>query len=214
MESMGVRFPEGLFITGTDTGVGKTVVSAILMAGLGGVYWKPVQSGTEEITDTEWVRAKTGLPNTHFRPETYKLRLPLSPHASAAHEGVRIDLQEFQVPLTNKSEHLIIEGAGGIMVPLNEHCFIVDLMEKLGFPVLLVSPTSLGTINHTLLSLEQLRRRGLKVMGVVMNGPRNRSNRDAIEFYGKVGVLAEVEPLPSINPESLKRCFIEHFCHD
>lgn len=206
-----VEFPDRLFITGTDTGVGKTVVAAILMAGLRGIYWKPVQSGLEEITDTEWIKNKTGLPETHFHPETYRLRFPLSPHASAAHDGVRIHLEAFRVPVTAKSDHLIIEGAGGIFVPLNEKEFMVDLMDKTGAPILLVSSTVLGTINHTLLSIDQLRRRGLKIMGVIMNGKRNESNREAIEHYGKVRILAEVEPLPVIDPGSLKRCFEELF---
>lgn len=209
-----VEFPDRLFITGTDTGVGKTVTAAVLMAGLGGIYWKPVQSGLEEITDTEWVRKKTGLPESHFHPETYRLGLPLSPHASAAHDGIRIDLDAFQIPETAESGPLIIEGAGGIMVPLNEREFMVDLMEKTGAQILLVSPTTLGTINHTLLSLDQLRRRGLDVMGVVMNGEKNKSNREAVEHYGKVRVLAEIEPLPVIDPAGLKRCFDECFMKD
>lgn len=202
-----VEFPDRLFITGTDTGVGKTLTAAILMAGLRGIYWKPVQSGLEEITDTDWIRNKTGLPDNHFCPETYRLRLPLSPHASAAHDGIRIDLEAFQVPVTMKSGHLIIEGAGGILVPLNDRDFMLDLMEKTGAQILLVSATSLGTINHTLLSIGQLRRRGLKIMGVVMNGEKNEGNREAIEHYGKVKVLAEVEPLAAIGPTTLKRCF-------
>lgn len=206
-----VEFPDRLFITGTDTGVGKTLVAAILMAGLEGAYWKPVQSGLEEITDTEWVRNRTGLPETRFFPETYRLRLPLSPHASAAHDGVRIDLDAFQIPRADKADHLIIEGAGGILVPLNEHCFMADLMEKIGAPILLVSPTKLGTINHTLLSIAELRKRGLEILGIIMNGEKNQSNREAIEHYGKVRVLAEVEPLPVIDPGSLKRCFEDLF---
>ena len=211
MNSKRISLPDRLFITGTDTGIGKTVISAILMTGLQGIYWKPVQSGLEEITDTEWVRHKTGLPESHFRPETYRLRLPLSPHASAANDGVRIDLEAFQIPQTNKGEHLIIEGAGGIMVPLNERHFMKDLMKKLDSPVLLVASSSLGTINHTLLSLEQLKRDGIEIVGVVMNGPKNSINRKAIEDYGSMPVLAEIDPLPIIDPQSLKQCYREHF---
>ncbi|MFC1868345.1 dethiobiotin synthase [Thermodesulfobacteriota bacterium] len=213
MNSKRIRFPDRLFITGTGTGIGKTVISAILMAGLRGIYWKPVQSGLDDITDTEWVRDKTGLPETHFRPETYRLQLPLSPHASAAHDGVRIDLEAFQRPQMEKRDHLIIEGAGGIMVPLNECCFMTDLMKKLESPILLVSSSSLGTINHTLLSLEQLKRKGLEVMGVVMNGPKNSINRKAIEDYGRIPVLAEIEPLQVINPQSLKQTYKDHFAN-
>lgn len=203
--------PRGLFITGTDTGVGKTVVSAALMTGLRGIYWKPVQSGLNGMTDTEFVREKTGLQDRHFLPETYRLRLPAYPHASAAHEGVRIDLETFQLPEISESECLIVEGAGGIMVPLNERHFMLDLMKKLDLPVLLVTRSTLGTINHTLLSLEQLRRNGLQVFGVVMNGPKDPGNREAIERYGRVHVLAEIDHMPMVNPRSLRQSFTEYF---
>ncbi len=210
----GIAFPSRLFITGTDTGVGKTMVSAIILAGLGGTYWKPVQSGTEDGTDTEWVRRATGLGADHFLPETYRLRHPLSPHAAAAMEGVRIELEAFRIPETKGN--LIAEGAGGIMVPLNERHFMLDLMKKLGFPVLIVARRTLGTINHTLLSLEQIRRHGLEVFGVVMNGagdpiPSPLSNRGAIAFYGKVKVLAEIDPLPEITPRALREAFEHYF---
>ena len=206
-----VAFPKRIFVTGTDTGVGKTMISAILMAGLNGFYWKPIQSGLEEISDREWVREQTGLPETHFFEETYRLTLPLSPHSAAQRDGVRIDLDSFIEPDIPESEHLIIEGAGGVMVPLNERHLMTDLMMRLAAPVLLVSRSSLGTINHTLLSLEQLRREGLDVLGVIMNGPRNAENREAIEHYGKIKVLAEIEPMPDINPYNLRYTFHEHF---
>ena len=141
------------------------------MAGLDGFYWKPIQSGLDEITDTEWVREHTGLPDDHFFSETYRLTLPLSPHASALHDGVRIDLDYFHVPEIPALGHLIIEGAGGVMAPLNETHLMTALIKRLGAPVLLIARSSLGTINHTLLSLEQLRREGIDVMGVVINGP-------------------------------------------
>jgi dethiobiotin synthetase len=205
-------FPPQLFVTGTNTDIGKTVVSAILVAGLNAHYWKPVQSGIDESSDTEWIREKTGLPESHFHPETYRLKPYLSPHAAAALDGVKISLDRFEMPATPETETLIVEGAGGIMVPLNEEHFILDLMKKLDIPTLLVADSELGTINHTLLSLEQIRRNGLDVLGVVMNGPRNSGNRKAIEHYGQVSVLAEIEPLPEITPQSLKDCF--HRCFD
>jgi len=210
--SKNVFFPKRLFITGTDTGVGKTVLSAILTAGLRGFYWKPIQSGLDEITDTEWVIQKTGLPESHFFHETYRLHLPLSPHVSALHDGIRIDLDSFHVPEIIEPDHLIIEGAGGVMVPLNEKDLMTDLMKRIDAPVLLVSRSSLGTVNHTLLSLEQLRREGIEVMGVIINGPGNLENRETIEYYGKTRVLAEIEPLPVINTETLKNIFQNNFC--
>ena len=129
-------FPDRLFITGTDTGIGKTLVSAILLAGLNGKYWKPVQSGLEDITDTEWVKEKTGLDDKFFFPETYRLNKPLSPHASAEPDGIHIDMEEFVVPQIVEGETLIIEGAGGIMVPLNEKELMIDLMKKINAPAL------------------------------------------------------------------------------
>lgn len=205
-------FPPQLFITGTNTDIGKTVVSAVLAVGLRGYYWKPVQSGTIESSDTQWVREKTGLPESHFYPETYRLKAYLSPHAAAALDGVRISLDRFELPPCPTGSTLIVEGAGGIMVPLNDEHFMLDLMKKLAIPVLLVAASELGTINHTLLSLEKIRRSGLDVMGVVMNGPKNTGNRKAIEQYGEVNILAEIEPLPETNARSLEDCF--HRCFD
>lgn len=201
--------PERLFITGTGTGVGKTVVSAVLMTGLRACYWKPVQSGLDEMTDTEWIQDVTGLPMSRFHPETYRLTKPLSPHASARTDGVRIDLDSFHLP--GGQGPLIVEGAGGIMVPLNEEAMMIDLMARFGLPVLLVAGSGLGTINHTLLSLEQLRRRGISVAGIVMNGDVNRENREALEFYGKTEVLAEVEPMERLNAKVLTDCFYRNF---
>ncbi len=197
--------PEKIFVTGTDTEVGKSLVSAVLMAGLEGRYWKPIQAGLEDITDTEWIRKVTELPVDHFLPELYRLRLPLSPHAAARAEGVRIELERFNLPETEGS--LVVEGAGGVMVPLDERHFMLDLMKKLGIPVLLVARSGLGTINHTLLSLEKLRGAGLALVGVVMNGEKNPGNREAIEFYGRVKVIAEIEPLNTLNPEILRQLF-------
>jgi len=197
------KLPSKIFITGTNTGIGKTVVSAILMAGLKGKYWKPIQSGLEETTDTDWVKENTGLPEKHFLPETYRLKRPLSPHTSAALEGVKIELEEFSLPEINDSEHLIIEGAGGLMVPLNDRYFMIDLIKKLDIPVLLVASSALGTINHTLLSLEQMRKYNLDIAGVIMNGSKNIDNRKAIENFGKINVLAEIELMPKINSQIL-----------
>ena len=205
------KFLNKIFITGTDTGVGKTVVAAILVAGLQGRYWKPIQSGLDNMTDTQWIHKVTGFPEKKFYPETYRLKRPLSPHVSAAQEGLRIELDAFQIPATHPSVHLVVEGAGGIMVPLNDRHFMLDLMKKIDIPVLLVASSLLGTINHTLLSLEQLRRHGLDVLGVVLNGPVNSDNREAIKHYGKISVLAEIEPIPAINLQTLVQSFQSNF---
>lgn len=203
--------PKRFFITGTDTDIGKTVVSAILMAGLKAAYWKPIQSGIEGITDTGWIKNVTGLPDSLFIPETYLLSQPLSPHASAEHDGIQIDLNEFCLPDNEKYPQLIVEGAGGVLVPLNDNQFMVDLMKYLNLPVLLVAKSTIGTINHTLLSIELLRRYGLEVLGVVMNGPQNSINKHAIETYGHVNVIAEVHQLPQINFLALVEAYIRYF---
>lgn len=199
--------PPRLFVTGTDTGVGKTLVSAVLVAGLSGIYWKPIQAGTGNMTDTDWVRQMTGLSQEHFLPEAYRLSQPLSPHAAAAIDNVRIELNTLNIPEASPSRHLVIEGAGGVMVPINEEALMLDLMRKWNLPVLLVARSTLGTINHTLLSLEQLRRAGVDVLGVVMNGPKNPSNREAIERFGRTRVLAEIGLLPNVNVRTLKQTF-------
>jgi len=201
-----LALPPRFFVAGTDTGVGKSAVCAILMAGLGAVYWKPVQSGLPG--DTAWVRQVTGLPPGRFAPETYCLGHPLSPHQAAALEGVEIDLERFSLP---PSEQLMVEGAGGVMTPLNPRHIFTDLMRRLGLPVLVVARSSLGTINHTLLTLEQLRRCQLEILGVVVNGPKNAASEQAIEHYGKARVLAAVEPLEQLDPPGLRAAFERYF---
>jgi dethiobiotin synthase len=200
-----MKFPEQFLITGTDTGVGKTVVSAILLAGLGYRYWKPIQSGLQERTDTEVIKKMTGLPDWHFLPETYRLRTPASPHVSAKVDGIEIDMANLKKPST--AGKLLVEGAGGVMVPLNDHSLMLDLIEALDMPVLLVARSGLGTINHSLLSLAALRSRSVEVLGVVLNGERHGHNRRAIEHYGDVRVLAEIEPMQNMNSQSIKTAF-------
>lgn len=201
------KIPDKLFITGTNTDIGKTVVSAILMAGLEGYYWKPVQTGIIESSDTQWVKETTMLPESHFFPETYCLQQPLSPHAAAALEGVAIELADFKLPRPPEERTLIVEGAGGILVPLNDRHYMLDLMKMLNIPVLLVADSALGTINHTLLSLDKMRQYDLEIWGVVMNGPKNEGNRQAIESYGEIPVRAEIEPLSGLNLQILSACF-------
>jgi dethiobiotin synthetase len=201
------KLPDKFFVTGTDTGIGKTLVSAMLTVGLHADYWKPVQSGLDEkMTDTQRVKKWTKLDDSHFHKETYMLSEPLSPHASAAIDGVTIQMSNFQLP-EPRHEYLIVEGAGGLMVPLNDQDMIIGLIKMLKLPVLLVARSSLGTINHTLLSLEQLRRYNIPVLGVVLNGPDNPGNTEAIEKYGDVNVFGTVRPLDEINKETLHNVF-------
>jgi len=192
---------KGFFVTGTDTDVGKTVVSSWLMVHFGADYWKPIQSGMAEI-DSAFVKNITGLTADHFHPSIYELIDPLSPHESAKRMGITLD--ENRLVLPQSPRPIIVEGAGGLMVPINDRFLVVDLIEKLQLPVLLVARTKLGTINHTLLSLEALRARNLSVMGVIMNGTLAPHNKDAIEYYGKVKVLAEIPQMDHISAEQLR----------
>lgn len=191
----------GIFVTGTDTGVGKTVVSAWLVRSLDADYWKPVQTGCEDDDDTPTVAALSGLAPSRLHPPAYRLRAPLAPDQAARLEGVEIDLDRLRPPSTLAP--LVVEGAGGVLVPLNARATMADLMVRLGLPVLVVARSGLGTINHTLLTLECLRRRALPVLGVVMNGPANAANRHAIEAFGNVSILAELPPLAPLNAGSL-----------
>lgn len=210
---MAFSWPEHIFVTGTDTGIGKTVVSAILTAGLDASYWKPIQAGLDEETDTECVRRVAGVPDNRIIPETYRLNTPMSPHASAAIDGVEIDMKDFTFP-QYETGHLVVEGAGGLLVPLNKEQMIIDLIQLLGMPVVLTARSELGTLNHTFLSLEALRNRGIPVLGVVLNGPRHESNRRTIEAYGQVDILAEIEYEDRLDSDTVKKIFREQFSAD
>jgi len=200
-------WPDRVFITGTDTNVGKTVISALLLTGTNGTYWKPIQSGLEDITDTDYVQQVTQLDATHFLSEQFRLTQPLSPHLSAAIDGVTIALSDLQLPSQVPHRPLIVEGAGGLMVPINDRHYIIDLIAAWQLPVCLVARSTLGTINHTLLSIAQLRRYQIPILGVIVNGPENIENCRAIAHYGQVNILGQVQPLAEINPISLKQAF-------
>lgn len=199
------------FVTGTDTGVGKTLVSALLCAGLDAKYWKPIQTGAREGTDRQTVMRLAGLSRDRTLPEVYRFAPPVSPHLASKRADVQIDLRKITVPESADSEALIVEGAGGALVPINDRQFMTDLMKHLGIPVILVSRTSLGTINHTLLSLAALRAARIEVRGVVMSGKKNDENRKAIEKYGQTPVIGFVPPLRRIDPVTLKRTFRRYF---
>ena len=188
---------KGVFVTGTDTGVGKTVAAACLARAWHASYWKPVQSGTADgDNDTATVVRLAGLGADRHAPPAYALQAPLSPHAAAALEGIAIEFDRLAA-LPPLPSPLVVEGAGGVLVPLTDRQMIIDLMARLALPVVLVARSGLGTINHTLLSLMALRSRGIAIAGVVVNGPTNPGNRAAIESYGAIRVIAE---LPPVNP--------------
>jgi len=201
----------GFFVTGTDTSVGKTVLSALLVAALEGVYWKPVQTGATEGTDRSSVRLWAACPEERLLPERYCFGPPVSPHLAARKAGVRIALDAFELPTLPGDRLCIVEGAGGAMVPLNEHDLMLDLMRHLGLPVVVAARTTLGTINHTLLTLAALRRAYLSVRGVVLIGEENVENRRAIEHYGKVSVIGHLPLLQQISRTALLEVFAKNF---
>lgn len=199
------------FITGTDTNVGKTVLSALLSASLPAHYWKPVQTGASEGTDRQQVMAWAEIPREQTLPEAYIFDDPVSPHLAAARAGKEICLETIIFPSKGRSMPLIVEGAGGVLAPINSHQFMADLMLHLRLPVILAARSTLGTINHTLMSLRVLQTSGIEVRGVVLIGPENPDNRKAIEHYGKVRVIGQIPMLPSINRQALCEVFAENF---
>ena len=192
---------QGFFVTGTDTDVGKTLVSAWLMTHLDADYWKPVQAGTEPVTDSVTVRRLAEISADRILPEAYVLPEAMAPHEAARRAGISIDMAKLEPPATNRL--VVVEGAGGMLVPLTDTDYVIDLAGQLGLPIVLVARSTLGTINHTLLSIEALRRRGLPLAGVVMNGPETPHNRVAIERYGDVNIIAEIPWLPSVTRATL-----------
>jgi dethiobiotin synthetase len=185
------------FLTGIGTDVGKTVVAATLVEALQADYWKPIQAGDLDYTDTMKVRQLVANPNSVFHPERYQLNAPMSPHAAAAIDGVNIKLSDFSLPDTQNT--LIVEGAGGLMVPLNDYDTIIDLIERLHLPVILVSRHYLGSINHTLLSIDALKKRNLRIAGLIFNGDPLPSTEEAIEKIGRIAAWFNIPVFPQID---------------
>lgn len=201
-------------ITGTDTDIGKTVFSAMLMSGLdtAGVpvsYWKPVQSGISESVDTKTVQTLTGLPSDRFLPESYVFTQPLSPHRAAELDGEEIDLDTLEIP--DHEGVLLIEGAGGLHVPLTRTTLYIDLFELWDKPVILCARTGLGTLNHTLLSIEALKRRNIPIRGVAFIGEDNPDNIRTIAEFADVEILGRLPLLNPLSSESLIIAFKNSF---
>jgi dethiobiotin synthetase len=178
-----------LFITGIGTGIGKTLVAAIVTEALGAAYWKPVQAGFDEGTDTGWVGERISHPEGRLFPETYKLALPASPHIAARQEGVIISLDKIagQLPATRP---LVIEGAGGLLVPLNDTQFVLDLVQRLDALVLLVSRNYLGSINHSLLTAAACRAQGLRVAGWIFNDQYLHYEQEIAQWSGMPAIAS------------------------
>jgi dethiobiotin synthase len=200
-----------LFVVGTDTGVGKTVVAAALLARyrerLPLVYWKPIATGASEDRDRDSVAALVpGIPSA---AEAYLFADPVSPHLASRREGVPIELARIaarwrELRATFAGSGFVVEGAGGVLVPLDEEgTLLADLVAAMALPAVVVARSTLGTINHTLLTLEALRSRVVEVAGVVLDGPPDADNREAIERFGSVEVLGELPPIPDLGPATL-----------
>jgi dethiobiotin synthetase len=196
-------FMKDIFVTGIGTDIGKTVVSAILTEALQADYWKPVQSGSVELTDSQRVQSLVSNGRSVFHPEAYLLQAPLSPHAAAALENKKIDLANIRLPQTQN--RLVVEGAGGLYVPLNDEHLVVDLICHLQLPVVVVSANYLGSINHTLLTLEALRSRNIPVVGLIFNGEPNPATEDYIVQHTGVRKLLSVLPEAELNAEVIRR---------
>jgi dethiobiotin synthetase len=201
---------ESLFVTGTDTNVGKTLLSALLVAALDAIYWKPIQTGATEGPDRQTVIKLAEIPQAQTIPESYCFDSPVSPHLAAEASGIRIDLERIQPP-KNLPKPIVAEGAGGILVPINDSELMLDLALHLGFPILIAARSALGTINHTLLTVRTLRCAKMPVIGVVMIGNRNKDNERSVEQFGAIPVVGWIPWLDKINCETLLQVFRGNF---
>lgn len=187
-----------LFISGTDTNIGKTLISSWLCLHSQFDYFKPIQTGCIEDRDSQTVLHLSG---TQIHEESYLFKRPLSPHLAAGYEDKIIELNQIQLP---KTERLIIEGAGGLMVPINHKTMMIDFIQSLKIPVILVASSRLGTINHSLLSIEALKNRGIPLLGVILSGPLNQDNADSISDFSQYEILAQFPFITDISRDTLQ----------
>jgi dethiobiotin synthetase len=196
-------------VTGTDTGIGKTVFAAALAGALDGAYWKPVQSGLSGGGDSERVAELSGLTRECILPERYRLTEPLSPHRAAERDGLEINVATLSPPDTRRP--LVIEGAGGVMVPVTRQTLLTDVFADWNIPVILVARTALGTINHSLMSITALRGRGIPVHGIAFVGEANDDNERTICEMGYVRRLGRLPRLDVLNAATLREAFHANF---
>ena len=196
--------PQRLVVAGTDTGVGKTLISALLVRALAAHYWKPIQAGlpplSAEPSDSRQVQILSGCPGSAILPEAYGLQHPASPHWAAEQEGIVLERQRLWPPEAEEHKALVVELAGGLLVPVTHHLLQIDVMAEWALPVVLVARAGLGTINHTLLSLEALRRRRIPVLGLVLNGEVFADNATVLPRLGRTRLLGHVPRLPRLDP--------------
>ena len=194
-----------LVVTGTDTGIGKTVLSGAIAQATSAAYWKPIQAGLDEETDSERVAAL----GVRTLPEAYQLTTPCSPHWAAEIDGVTLD--DAALTLPEGEDPLVIEGAGGVLVPIREDLLFADLFVRWSLPVVLAARTALGTINHTLLSIEALRSRGVPILGVAFIGDPIENTEATIARIGEVKRLGRLPMLPEVTAEALRAAFAASF---
>ncbi len=198
-----------IVVSGTDTNVGKTIFSAALCAALRAGYWKPIQSGLEDETDSDCVARLGGLSAERVHPEAYRLSMPASPHLAAAVENVAIDALALTPPATERP--LVIEGAGGLLVPLTSNIVFADVFRRWRLPIVLCARTTLGTINHSLLSIEALRARGIPILGIAFIGEGNEDSEGTIARRGEVRRLGRLPWIHPLGAQTLARAFAANF---
>ncbi|MBS1689959.1 MAG: dethiobiotin synthase [Bacteroidetes bacterium] len=191
-------------IAGIHTNIGKTIASAVLAEALQADYWKPVQAGDLDNRDSLVVQRLLSNNKSQVHKEAVMLSQPMSPHAAAAIDGIDIDHTKFHLPFTDNT--LLLETAGGILSPLSNTFTMADLIQFLKLPAILVTQNYLGSINHTLLTIEVLRNRNIPVIGVIVNGESNKSSEAYIEQYGKMPIIARIPRFDILNKEAVKEC--------
>ena len=200
-----------IVVTGTDTDVGKTVFAAALAGAMGAFYWKPVQAGLQGGCDAATVAA-LGVAADHILPEAYRLTTPCSPHRAAELDKITIDPDCLVPP--RQDGWLVVEGAGGALVPLTRTLLFADLFARWGHPVVIVARTGLGTINHSLMTIEALRTRGVAILGIAFIGDREEDSEATIAAFARVRRLGRLPHLTTLTAETLRRAFLDEFCVD
>ncbi len=193
--------PSRIFVTGIGTGVGKTIASAVLCEALHADYWKPMQCGNLEESDSQYVQSLLSNGVSKIHAETYRLKEASSPHYAAAKENLRIEIENFTLPATDRP--LIVEGAGGVLVPINDELVMFDLVDYLHLPTIIVVRNYLGSINHTLLTVEFLEARGVEVLGLLFSGENYNDNEEIVQHFSQLPVIGRID-----ESETIDRTFI------
>ena len=194
-------------ICGTDTDVGKTLISSFFVRGLKSFYWKPIQSGIETETDSQSILRLSGIKKEKILKEAYIFEKPVSPHWAAEIDGKKIDINLLNLPKIDGS--IVIETAGGLMVPITRNFLQIDQIRKWNLPVIIVCRSSLGTLNHTLLTIEALKKRNIKILGLIINGEKHFDNPKTLREFSKLPIIAEFPRLNNIDKNNLDRLWKE-----